>query len=93
MLPVGFSTPNANQVKTVEPVIVAPVMAQNLSISQPILTELVEVHAVELYDLTIESSWQAYNSGDLTITELSPGKLYRMVYDGILEIVVTEGGY
>lgn len=93
MLPMGFSTPIATQVKTVEPTIEVPVMAEKLSISQPILTELIEVHATELYTLSVEEAWQAYDLSDLTITELSPNKLYKLVYDGILEIVVTEGGY
>ena len=90
MLPMGISNPISNQVKSVEPVIEVPVMAEKLSISQPILTELIEVHATELFTLTIEEAWQAYDSSDLVITELSPNKLYKLVYDGILEIVVVD---
>lgn len=92
MLPWGFSTPATNVNTSVEPQIEVPVVAELSLISQPILTELLEVHATELYSLTIEESWQAYHGGTLVITELSPNKLYRLNYDGILEIVFTEGG-
>ena len=81
---------SANQ--TVELVKVeAPVVQnQNQKIDAAILTLIVEVHATQLYTLSVEQSWEAYYNGDLVITELDPGIEYKLVHDGVVEILILD---
>ncbi len=91
MLSMGHAAPEFHTAKTVElQVMEAPALTQKASISSSILTELIEVHATEAYNLTIEESWQAYNRDELKFVELVANKRYSMEYDGILEIAIID---
>jgi hypothetical protein len=51
---------------------------------------LIEDYAAPHWNLTIDQAWNRYYDGVLRLVEVVPDGIYRIEYEGILEVVLNE---
>lgn len=61
-----------------------------LDISQASLQKILNVVVPQVFGLTIEESWAAYNNGELVITELEVDNSYKLTYDGGAHVIILS---
>jgi hypothetical protein len=61
-----------------------------LSMTSATRTKLIEKHAAPHWGLTVQQAWILYNDGAIKIVEVVPDEIYRIEYEGILEVLLNE---
>jgi hypothetical protein len=52
--------------------------------------KLIEKYAAPHWGLTISQAWERYYDGVLKLVEVVPDELYRIEYEGILEVILIN---
>lgn len=87
----GIASPATELRVNVEQVSITCSMETNfLDMTSATRTTLIEKYAAPHWGLTYEQAWFRYYDGQLKIIEVVPDEIYRLEYDGILEVILNE---
>ncbi len=85
----GIASPATELRVNVEQVSITSSLETNfLDMTSATRTTLIEKYAAPHWGLTYAQAWARYYDGQLKIIEVVPDEIYRLEYDGILEIVL-----